>query len=189
MFEKYKKDFLNKKDKSAKSSIDEDVIDLIESINQKEIYYTTSSCSGRIEIFEETGERSVNKLFASHNLVKFNQDFLEKIERLIKKSKNKVWLKQESLILHVCCKTTEDAFDLLKIARSLGLKRSGIISKNKKIIVEIINPEHLLTIIGENGALIADKNYFEKLVDEANEKLKRNKEKIKKLYTLISNNK
>jgi len=49
-FQKHKKDFLNKKDKSKKGSIDGEIKKLVDKINSLENYYTTSSCSGRILI-------------------------------------------------------------------------------------------------------------------------------------------
>lgn len=51
-FDIEKKRVLNEKlDISRKGSIDEPIVDLIEYINCESNYYTTSSCSGRIVIF------------------------------------------------------------------------------------------------------------------------------------------
>lgn len=182
-FAKHKRDFLSKKDKSEKKSIDKDIIKLVNLINGKEDYYTTSSCSGRIEILEITGERHANKLFTFHDSVKLENigNIIEKIN----KTNKKVWFKQESLILHVCCKTIEDANKLLKIAREIGLKRSGIIATDKKITTEIINPEYMLTIIGGKGKLLIDKNYFNILIYEANKKMGKNKRKTEEFYKII----
>lgn len=51
-FAKEKSDFLGKKDKSRKGSIDKGVIKIINALNSKKDYYTTSSCSGRIVLLE-----------------------------------------------------------------------------------------------------------------------------------------
>ena len=40
-------------------------------------------------------------------------------------SKSDIWLRQESFILHVCCRTQEAAAKLLNMARDLGIKRAG----------------------------------------------------------------
>src|SRR3989338_3650981 len=75
MFQKEKSDFLNKTDKSKKGSIDKDVIPLIEEINSKNDYYTTSSCAGRI-ILLEMKSRKKNEcswIFTKHDKVKFKE--------------------------------------------------------------------------------------------------------------------
>ena len=53
-FEKEKQDFLSKKDKSKKGSIDDGIIGLINLINSKSDYYTTSSCAGRIVLLDNS---------------------------------------------------------------------------------------------------------------------------------------
>ena len=44
---------LDGKDLSRKGSIDEPILALVQYINKSEHYFTTSSCSGRILIFEQ----------------------------------------------------------------------------------------------------------------------------------------
>jgi tRNA wybutosine-synthesizing protein 3 len=44
---------LSKKDLSIKGSVDEYIVQLVQHINCNERYFTTSSCSGRICVFEE----------------------------------------------------------------------------------------------------------------------------------------
>lgn len=183
-FAKHKNDFLNKEDKSEKKSIDKDIIKLVNLINSKGNYYTTSSCAGRIEILELIeGERHTNKFFSFHDSIKLKN--ISNITKKINKTNKKVWFKQESLILHVCCRTIMDANKLLKIAREIGFKRSGIISKGRKITTEIINPEYMLTIIAENGKLLTDKNYLKILISEANKKMEKNKRKTEEFYKSV----
>ncbi len=244
-FLKEKKDFLKKTDKSKKHSYDKKIIRLVNLINSRDNYYTTSSCSGRIRIFEKNNKRyNVNDIFVNHNKIKINNkiidDIMNKIindmkgtnkkiiiknnektknkrfnldvknidkinvknnnnkilnkiinNNLNKKIKNnlkinnKLYFQYESLILHICCRTIEDANKLLNLARKIGLKRSGIISKDRKIIIEIINPEHIYTLISKNNKLLIDKDYLKELIEEANEKMQRNDKKIEEFYALI----
>ena len=52
-----KKVFLSKLDKSNKSSIDKNILNLINLINQKDDYYTTSSCSGRVYLRSDSNKK------------------------------------------------------------------------------------------------------------------------------------
>ena len=52
-FEKQKVACLSQVDLSKKGSIDNQIMDLVQYINSKENYFTTSSCSGRISVFSE----------------------------------------------------------------------------------------------------------------------------------------
>jgi len=53
IFQQQKSTSLSKVDRSRKGSIDEPIVDLVHLINQHDQYFTTSSCSGRICVFEE----------------------------------------------------------------------------------------------------------------------------------------
>lgn len=53
VFRKQKQSCLSKIDLSKKGSIDEAVADIVVFINQCDQYFTTSSCSGRIYVYEE----------------------------------------------------------------------------------------------------------------------------------------
>jgi len=182
-FEIEKKDFLSKKDKSKKGKIDEKIIPLVNKINSFSNYYTTSSCAGRIKLFVPSKRKQDTKLiFARHNKVTFNE-IKKNLEKLPKES---VWFRQESFIIHVCCKTVEDAQTLLDIANNAGLKRAGIITTKNKIIVELISTEHFDTIIAGNGRLLIDDSFLKILISEANSKLKSNFEKLIKFEHLIS---
>jgi len=182
-FEKEKKDLLKNKDKSKKGSIDKEIKPLIDFINSLDDYYTTSSCSGRIVLLvkKSYSKQDIKWLFASHSKVDFN-----KIKNSLKKiPKYPVWLKQEPAILHVCCRTIEDAQSLVDIARFAGFKRTGIQSTRKKINVEIGSNEVVYTIIAENGKLLVTEDHLRVLVREVNKKLDKNKGKIERFYSSI----
>lgn len=55
-FEKQKVACLSQVDLSKKGSIDDQIKDLVQYINAKENFFTTSSCSGRISIFSEVSQ-------------------------------------------------------------------------------------------------------------------------------------
>ena len=177
-FENQKKVFLKRLDKSKKGSIDKEIITLIKKINKNPNYYTTSSCSGRIVLIT-SGKKPAKWVFLSHKQVTFKQI------KSVNLPKKDIWFKQEPFIIHIACRTIDDAQKLLNKARSVGLKRSGIQSIRKNII-EIISTEHLETPIAEKGKLLIDDNYLKILVKQANKKLKQTREKIKRFKHGIS---
>ncbi len=183
-FEKEKKDCLSKIDKSKKGSIDKKIKKLVELINLLKDYYTTSSCSGRILLIKrpKSGKKcDVGFLFESHNKVSF-----EEIKVCLKNiPEQDLWFRQESMILHVACRTIENAQKILDISSMAGFKHSGIITTRKKIVVEIIGSEQFDTIIAKHGKLFVGDEYLRLLVNEANKKLGINSRKIKKFYDLI----
>lgn len=51
-FQQWKNQCLNKSDFSKKGSVDEDISHIVSFINNHDKYFTTSSCSGRIILFD-----------------------------------------------------------------------------------------------------------------------------------------
>lgn len=178
-FENDKKNILSRLDKSKKGEIDKDIARLVSIINNHPDYYTTSSCSGRILLIERKTNKKKDShwQFISHRKTKF-QEFGKALANL---PNGDIWFKEESLILHVCCRNIESAKKLLNLVRDAGIKRAGIISIGKRIIIEIIGTEAIETLVARKGRLIVDENYLKILVKEANKKLKRNLIRIKKL--------
>lgn len=183
-FESQKKNCLIKKDKSKKKTIDKDIKKLVELINSMPDYYTTSSCSGRISLIEisESGRKNETKwLLVKHAKVDF-----EEIKNALKIGKKAVWFLEESMILHICCCNLEAAKKMLKICRGAGLKRVGIITFGKKIMIEAFGTEKLDTIVAEKGNVIVSDDYLRVLIREANKKHANNLKKIEKLYNKIN---
>ncbi len=183
-FEKDKKNVLERIDKSKKGSIDTEIISLVKLINSLKNYYTTSSCSGRIMIIKrpESGKKcDVDFFFSSHSKVNFSE-----IKNKLKEIPDEqLWFRQESMIMHIACKTIENAQKILDISAKTGLKHSGIITTRKKIIVEIIGSEQFETIIASNKKIYINEEYLKLLVNEANKKMNLNKKRLKKFYELV----
>lgn len=177
-FNQQKKSFLNKKDKSKKGSIDKAIQPLINKINQKENYFTTSSCSGRIVVYRGKNKKEVQWLFTTHQPTS-----LQEIKK-IKPSQETAWLRSEGAILHVSCLNLKAANQLLQKAKKV-FKKSSILSASNKIIVEISSSEILETPIIKNNQFLVNDKYLSFLVKEANKKLKTTREKIKKLKMLL----
>lgn len=207
LFAKEKSDFLSKKDKSKKGSIDKGIIPLVNEINSKNDYYTTSSCAGRIVLLEMKSKKKndCSWIFAKHGKVRFNEinkplkkysinnknndersnsEKFNNKNKLNKKNNFEIWFKQQPLILHIACRNLESAKKLLAIARKM-FRRSGIIGiTDRKATIEIIGSEHLETIIRDKNFAV-DKDYLKQLIKYANRNFVDNKKKTNKFLKII----
>ena len=208
-FDKYKKDVLGKKDKSSIGDTDEKIKGLCEKINSMKDYYTTSSCSGRITLvkdntkklpglflfrthektsFEEIKQEMVSLSFSDIENLKDSQIFDSNESSDDKNSKfhkDIIYFKQEPCLLVVSCRDSKSQKKLFEIARNNGWKKSGIISTDKRFIVELMSTENISLPIINNGKILVDDDYLKFLIKEANRKLELSWEKIEKLKGLI----
>lgn len=182
-FETDKKNVLGRMDKSKKGEIDNGIKEICTLINESSNYYTTSSCSGRIVVLEKKSEKKdeAKWIFVSHEETDF-----ETVRKNLKSETN-VWFKQEGAILHACCRTIADAERFLNIARDSGFKRAGIISAGENPVVEIISSEQMNLPIIAGGKMIVGEEYIKTLISEANKKMQRNREKLRKLEDNLRN--
>ena len=180
-FEAEKKSFLSKKDKSRKGSVDESIREIVGIINSKPDYYTTSSCAGRIMLISPAERKQdVLYLFCSHSPIS-PEELKPAIAALPIAT---VFLKQESMILHICCRDIDAAKKMLDLLRKLGLKRAGIISLDN-IIIELVGSEHFETLLAVEGHLLVSEDYLVKAILEANKRLERNSRKLELLKKII----
>ncbi|MBT3691496.1 hypothetical protein HOD75_02975 [archaeon] len=183
IFEEQKKKQLMKKDLSNEGSWDVKIKSLCKKLNKKKNYYTTSSCAGRVVLLKGEIDKIRDAfLFKSHKKVSFGKikDALGEIDY-----DGKVEFKQSSCILHVACKSVEDADELVKKAKLSGWKHSGIMGIGKRIMIELHSTENISFPIISNGKVLVDDNFLKIVIDEANEKLERVWNKIDKLKGLI----
>ena len=169
---------LYKPDKSFKGTVDEDAIPIIDEINSKKNYYTTSSCSGRISLFYEasTGKKKdAGWTFVEHRLVT-KKEILEALKEIPEET---LWFKMETPIFHVACRTQEDAEKLLELCMKLGFKRSGITSIGKRTMVEIIFNDKIEDPVAMNEKLFVDEQFIGFLVEKANDKFIKNNSLLK----------
>jgi len=180
-FQKEKKEFLRKKDKSIKGKIDNKIKKLVDKINSLDNFFTTSSCSGRILLLmrHSSGRKDKSKwIFSTHNKTSF-KEIKNNIDRFPKED---VWFKMEPTIMHVACKNIETAKNFLNLTRDTGFRRSGMISIGKnKVFLELISTENINTIISKNKKLLINDDYFKVLIKEGNNKLEKTWKKINKL--------
>ncbi len=148
-FQNDKKTFLEKLDKSKKGEVDEKVIPLVNIINNKEDYYTTSSCSGRAYLWSGTGKKNQTEwIKVSHDLI--DEDFFE-VD--VKDKGELVWLRVEGFIMHIACRNLEATNRLLEIARRV-FKKSCLLSASSKFIVEVRGSEFIEMPLYHDGKIL-----------------------------------
>lgn len=167
---------MEKDDRSRKGSVDENIKKLLDVINKNQDYYTTSSCSGRILVVSKSGRRAgTDWIYVTHDNAG-SEKVMASLKRIPEET---LWFKQESFIIHVVTRDFDSAEKLLKICRSVGLKRAGIISFGKKITIEIMNDTGFEVPISEKGKLIVSEPYIETVINLANHNMEKNLVKIK----------
>ncbi len=178
-FPNNKKTFLSKLDKSKKGDIDKRIVPLLNIINSKDNYYTTSSCSGRVYLWRGSGKKNETEwLKVNHELI--GEDFFE-----LKNYGGLIWLRLEDMILHVCCRDLNSANKLLEQCRCI-YKKSCILSASNKLIVEIRGNEFIEMPLYRDGQLLFS-GEMEWLGSLINSRMKKVWEKLEKLVKVVNN--
>lgn len=167
--------------------VDRDIIPLLEKINSRDEYFTTSSCSGRIAVMQmpDFGDKVNARWLGKWHREVSLEEVLEAVGR---HDAGMLWLMVHSPILHVASKTLEDAVRLLNTGILSGFKNSNIKSvSHKKLVVEIHSTERLDVPLGEDGELWVSEDYMARAVEMANRQLRRAKGKLKKLEENVEN--
>lgn len=178
-FSKQKKHAVNKLNVSIRvGDADKGIIKLLEMVNSLEDYYTTSSCAGRIQLFQDLGSKiKSNSIACWHRKVKYSE-----VAGEFKPVRGLLYFKCEPPILHVAARDIEAARKLLITARESGFKHSGIQSvKPERVMVELASTETIDTPIADNGKKLVSEGYLKYLTKLANCKHAKAQCKIRKL--------
>lgn len=181
-FLNWKKQALTKLDKSPKGSFDERIEKLCNKINENSDMFTLSSCSGRVCLLEVSskGKKESNFLEVTHDFANSDK-FFKKLENY--DGENKIYLRQESVIIHICVNSLEIASNLINLAKTCGFNQTGIISL-RKITVEIICDVSLILPVYDLKILV-EKEYFDYLIGEANKNQEKSWEVIDKFFEKV----
>ena len=165
-------------DAKKQNKVDPEIVPLLNKLNSTD-YYTTSSCAGRIHLYEIAGFGS--KFTVSH-LGKWHSEVSEDefLAAVHNHKQNELWLKVSPPIIHVGCPDLESAEKLLKIAYSSGFKYSSIKSTSP-FLVEITSSELMEAPLGKDGKVFVDDEYLRYLVQMSNQKLGKSQSKIGRL--------
>jgi len=142
-FRRWKAQCLSKADLSRKGSVDEDVVELVQLLNGREPYFTTSSCAGRIILLDgDINGFEVQKQNRCWLLVTHKPCVKDDVIAALKKANGDAILKFEPLILHVQCRQLQDAQILHSLAIGSGFRNSGITvgKRGKTMLKKFANP-------------------------------------------------
>ncbi len=184
-FQKEKSIQLAKQDKSDKGNTDKSIFPLIKKINSLEDYYTTSSCAGRIVLIKGKEKKQEGLfLFRTHKKTSL-KELKSVLNDSIKRYNGLIYFKQEPCILHVASSSLKKAQEILDKAKLSGWKKSGIIASNKRFVCEMTGTERIALPIANKEKILLNDEYLKLLIKEANKKLARTIEKIKKLEKMF----
>ena len=163
-----------------KGMVDEKMVPIVEKINARTDFFTTSSCAGRIVVVETPSfgnKRRARFLGKWHRAVEVS----EVLEALKGASVGELWFLVQSPILHVTAISMQDAATMLAVAIQSGFKHSSIKAANGKIVVEVLTTERIDTPLGIDGKVYGGKEYIALLVAIANKMMERVDRKLKRL--------
>lgn len=164
--------------------VDKPITYLLSYINSLKDFYTTSSCSGRVILLHEFGDRKIDTKFLVKEHERIDLDALMRIE--ITDLQGTVWFKQEPFIIHIAAKTLDRAVEMLELGMKAGLKHSGVfVFKPARYILELNGTQHFDVPIISDGKLVVTRDYLAYLVKLANEKMQKNLETRKKFEKLV----
>ena len=155
--------------------VDEAVMPLLEKINSLRDYYSTSSCAGRISVFQDLGSK-----FDSRSLGKWHEKVeASEVLACLRPCEGIVWFLAEPPILHVACANLEAAAKMMDAARSSGFKRTGLQGvKAGRFLIEILSTERVDAPLMADGRMLVSDEYVKFLVKIANRKFEDGKRKL-----------
>ncbi len=167
----------------AAGRVDEDIIGLLEAINSLPYAFSTSSCSGRIQLYEanEPGEK-----FELRTVSKWHTPISVDQLMTVMGSFRNLWLAVLPPILHICVCNLAAAEHLLKTLRDSGFKRAGIISiSHDGITIETMGTERIEMPLRLDGKDIIRREAIPLIVERANSLLIRSKVRLSKLEEVL----
>ncbi len=165
-----------------RSGADEEVASVLQRINARADYYTTSSCSGRIALIllpEIGAKREARFIGKWHRPVE--REAVLTAMAAAPFAEGELWLLAQSPIIHVACRTMEKATLLVRVAIESGFKYSGIKAvamDEEKVMVEMLSTERMDIPVASRSEVLVDDVYLGFIVRKANFMLQRGKAKL-----------
>ncbi|MEM3342607.1 MAG: hypothetical protein QW728_07935 [Thermoplasmata archaeon] len=169
-FRTRKKNSLSKlKDAAASGKVDAEIVELLEVINNHPYYFTTSSCSGRIQIVSSrrTGDKATAVVHGKwHGEVQ--PDELYNIILEASRTGHIVQMMFQGPIIHITSEDIAYAKDLLVKARASGFKNSSIryLHKDGTVNIELLSTEYFALPVAAEGRVWIPKEYVELFCQE-----------------------
>jgi len=179
-----KRNALSKLDKSPKGSIDAPIAALIAAINEHDDYVTTSSCSGRIALFETAVDDQRGRwLLVEHAPVTRAQVEAALAAPAADAASRLVTFKHEPAIVHVQCRDLPAAERLLHAGLRAGFRESGIVlSASCKVMLALRTTANCLELpLVVRGEALLPAHALDVLVEHANSKFAANLARLQRL--------
>jgi len=169
----------------GQGEVDRRALPLLEALNAREDYFTTSSCAGRIVLLEVS---SIGNKTDARFLEKWEEpmDVAAVHTALARAESGQLWLMAQPPIFHVATTDLDAATVLLDVARQSGFKNSSIKALGSKIRVEIASTEEMDVPLGRDGRLLCSGEYLDMVVAVANEILHSMEDKLASLQDGIA---
>jgi tRNA wybutosine-synthesizing protein 3 len=169
----------------SKGEVDTDMLPLIDIINSLEDYYTTSSCTGRTSVFYDPGSKKDSDWVGKWHRKVMPEEVSEALERI--PGNGIIWFMHEPTIIHISCRTLENASRLVDLARNSGYKKVGILSfKDDRIIVEVCGTERIDAPMAIEGRKIISDEYLNELTELANNKFSKGMLRLERLMKALN---
>jgi tRNA wybutosine-synthesizing protein 3 len=167
----------------AVGDVDESILPLLEKINSFGDYYTTSSCAGRISVFQDVGSKPLDvSLGKWHRKVTAAE-----VVACLRPCEGVVWFLAEPPILHVACASLGAAGKMMDAARSSGFKRTGLQGvKEKRFMLEILSTERIDAPLMKDGKMLVPEKYVRFLVNLANKKHADGRKKLRRFEAKLN---
>jgi len=161
-----------------RGEVDEDILPLLDVINSIPSYVTLSSCSGRIVVMDmpEFGRKLEAEFLGKwHDRVA-----IKEVIKAIEKGRLTTWFMVHPPIIHVACRNLHFANEIMQAANRAGFRRCGLISI-KNNVVEITSFERMEIPVAVESKRLVNDDSLHIMVEIANRKLERAKEKLERL--------
>jgi tRNA wybutosine-synthesizing protein 3 len=169
----------------AKGEVDTDMLSLIDYINSLQDYYTTSSCAGRTSVFFDPGSKKDSDWVGKWHRKVMPEEVSEALKRA--PGNGIIWFMHEPTIIHITCRTIENASSLVDLARNSGYKKVGILSfKDDRIIVEVCGTERIDAPMAIEGRKIISDKYLNELTQLANDKFGKGMLRLNRLMKALN---
>ncbi|MEM3372610.1 MAG: hypothetical protein QXF76_00130 [Candidatus Anstonellales archaeon] len=164
------------------NKVDKPAINIINIFNSSKVFFTSSSCSGRVMLLEIKESKKDAKIYWKEHepwpLGKLSNSINEYINN--SQEKKNLWLHVQGFIFHVYCYNQYYAEKLLDLLITQGFKRAGIIKLKEFPIIEFISTNYLSMPIYINNKLIVPFENFYEIEKLALELLNRNLNRLNK---------
>lgn len=170
-------------DKSPKGGLDAPIADDVEWLNSQQDVFTTSSCSGRVSLYQHAAGVSKGGRWL---LVHHEQASASQVEAALETATGggDVVLRLEPFILTAECRTVQAALALVRTALAAGFRESGVCGAQRRAVLTLRSSLRLEVPVWR-GVRLVGPDALAALVAIANEKFAENERRTARLFAAL----